>query len=110
MIRFFTPTKMILEDMAPALRFFMLAAAFGWVQEAGPTPDQRADESEMPTNVTTTATEVGTPSESGTAKLSVGDRAPDFAVEILGGKTQKLSELIKKTKSPTVLLFNRAHW
>ena len=43
-------------------------------------------------------------------KLSVGDKAPDFEVELLGGKTQRLSELVSQSDGPTILLFDRAHW
>lgn len=42
--------------------------------------------------------------------LEVGELAPDFAVEALGGKTLRLSEHLALAAGPTIVLFNRAHW
>ena len=42
--------------------------------------------------------------------LAVGDRAPDFEVEVIGGELLRLSACVGATNNPTVLLFNRAHW
>ena len=43
-------------------------------------------------------------------KLAVGDKAPDFEVEVLGGESLRLSSYFGDGNGPTVLLFNRAHW
>ena len=43
-------------------------------------------------------------------KLVVGDKAPDFEVEVLGGESLRLSSYFGDASGPTVLLFNRAHW
>ena len=42
--------------------------------------------------------------------LKVGDKAPDFEVETLGGGKFKLSDQYGADAKPTILLFNRAHW
>ena len=44
------------------------------------------------------------------ATLKVGDRAPDFEVQTLGGGKFKLSDRYTADGKPTVILFNRAHW
>lgn len=41
--------------------------------------------------------------------LAVGDIAPDFELEALGGASVKLSEFVGNS-GPTILLFDRAHW
>ena len=46
----------------------------------------------------------------GAARLKVGDQAPDFEIDVLGGKTIKLSDHVGREKDVTVLVFNRAHW
>ena len=43
-------------------------------------------------------------------KLALGDRAPDFEVELLGGNRLRLSEHVAGANGPTILLFDRAHW
>lgn len=43
-------------------------------------------------------------------KISVGDRAPDFEIPQLGTDLLKLSEHVRKSEGPTILLFDRAHW
>ena len=43
-------------------------------------------------------------------QLAVGDKAPDFEVEVLGGELLRLSSYLGDASGPTVLLFNRAHW
>ena len=42
--------------------------------------------------------------------LAVGQRAPDFEVEVLGGQSLRLHEFLARSEGPTVLLFDRAHW
>ncbi len=48
--------------------------------------------------------------EENARKLAVGDKAPDFEVEVLGGESLRLSSFLGEANGPTVLLFNRAHW
>jgi hypothetical protein len=43
-------------------------------------------------------------------KLAVGDKAPDVEVELMGGQMLKLSDHVKNSSGPTILLFDRAHW
>ena len=43
-------------------------------------------------------------------KLKVGDTAPDFEIEAMGGEPLTLSSFFGQADRPTVLLFNRAHW
>ena len=43
-------------------------------------------------------------------QLVAGGKAPDFEVELMGGKQLKFSEHLASSKGPTILLFNRAHW
>lgn len=42
--------------------------------------------------------------------LAVGNQAPDFEIERMGGELLRLSSCIAETKQPTVLLFDRANW
>ena len=42
--------------------------------------------------------------------LAAGDKAPDFRVELLGGKFLRLSSHVKSCGGPTILVFARAHW
>ena len=42
--------------------------------------------------------------------LAVGDKAPDFEIELMGGEMLKLSEHVLTCGGPTILVFNRAHW
>ena len=43
-------------------------------------------------------------------RLAVGDKAPDFEVEVMGGELLRFSSYLGDATGPTVLLFNRAHW
>ena len=42
--------------------------------------------------------------------LAVGDKAPDFEIEALGGESLRLSSHCVASKGPIILLFDRAHW
>lgn len=42
--------------------------------------------------------------------LAVGDKAPDFEIEVLGGDVVTLASFLHASTGPTVVLFNRAHW
>ena len=42
--------------------------------------------------------------------LAAGDKAPDFRVELLGGRFLRLSSHVKSCGGPTILVFARAHW
>lgn len=44
------------------------------------------------------------------AAVKVGDKAPDFELEGLDGKTVKLSSRFGENGKPVVLLFSRANW
>lgn len=41
--------------------------------------------------------------------LKVGDSAPDFEIEALGGEQIRLADFLGQDR-PTILLFDRAHW
>ncbi len=43
-------------------------------------------------------------------RLAVGDLAPDFEFEMMGGERLTFSQYRKDANGPTVLLFDRAHW
>ena len=43
-------------------------------------------------------------------KLVVGDKAPDFEIEVMGGDLLRFSSYFGGSSGPTVLLFDRAHW
>ncbi len=43
-------------------------------------------------------------------KLAVGDKAPDFEIEVMGGDLLRFSSYFGGSSGPTVLLFDRAHW
>ncbi len=43
-------------------------------------------------------------------KLAVGDKAPDFEIEVMGGDLLRFSSYLGSSSGPTVLLFDRAHW
>ena len=43
-------------------------------------------------------------------KLAVGDKAPDFEIEVMGGDLLRFSSYLGGASRPTVLLFDRAHW
>ena len=43
-------------------------------------------------------------------KLAVGDKAPDFEIEVMGGDLLRFSSYLGGASGPTVLLFDRAHW
>jgi len=44
------------------------------------------------------------------SELSVGDKAPDFEIQTLGGSTFNLSDRVGENSKPTILLFSRANW
>jgi hypothetical protein len=46
----------------------------------------------------------------GIEKLAVGDMAPNFRVEVLGGKFLDFHDFLDEASGPTLLLFDRAHW
>lgn len=48
--------------------------------------------------------------DAGDGRLAVGDKAPDFEVEVMGGGSLRLSSCFGAANRPTVLLFDRAHW
>ena len=43
-------------------------------------------------------------------KLAVGDKAPDFEIEVMGGDLLRFSSYLGGASGPTILLFDRAHW
>ncbi len=43
-------------------------------------------------------------------KLVVGDKAPAFEIEVMGGDLLRFSSYFGGSSGPTVLLFDRAHW
>ncbi len=63
-------------------------------------PDDRADSDSNSTQV----------EDQDVGELAVGDKAPDFEVEVMGGELLRFSSYLSDASGPTVLLFDRAHW
>ena len=59
---------------------------------------------------TIAAAETAPTTDSDSGPLQIGDDAPDFQIEALGGQSIRLSDFFGDSKAPTILLFDRANW
>jgi hypothetical protein len=48
--------------------------------------------------------------DKGNEKLVIGDKAPNFNVEVLGGEVLNFHDFLDEVSGLTLLLFDRAHW